>query len=103
MSTETRDIIDLLAGIEPESSLDVVRTRRLRARENAQKTYLALFEPADFGEVSAAERYAVAAFVTGVHDESTAAAFYLAKLAEAADRPELFEALEKSPPVTRPH
>jgi len=91
MSAASRDIIDLLAGIEPGSSLDVIRARRLQARENAQKSYLALFEPADFGDVAAADRHAVAAFVAGVHDEPTVAAFYLAKI---ANRPELVEALK---------
>lgn len=94
MSTETRDIIDLLAGIEPGSSLSAIRSRRLQARENAQKSYVALFEPVDFADVAAAERYAVAAFVAGVHREPAAASFYLAKVAKAADRPELVEALK---------
>ncbi len=94
MSTESRDIIDLLAGIEPGSILDGIRARRLQARENAQKSYLALFEPVDFGDVAAAERYAVAAFVAGVHDEPTIAAFYLVRLAGATDRLELAEALK---------
>ena len=83
MSSATPDIIDFLAGIEPGSSLSGVRDRRLQARQNAQKSYLALFEPADFGDVAAAERYAVAAFVAGVHDEPAVANFYLAKLAKA--------------------
>ena len=86
MSTETKDIIDLLAGIEPGSSLDGIRARRLQARENAQKSYLALFEPVDFGDVAAIDRYAVAAFVAGIHGEPAAAGFYLAKLAKAADQ-----------------
>jgi CMD domain protein len=90
MSAETKDIIDLLAGIEPGSSLDAIRERRLQARENAQKSYLALFEPADFGAFAAAERYAVAAFVAGVHGEANVANFYLAKL----DRSPLVEALK---------
>lgn len=94
MSAETGDIIDLLAGIAPGSSLDRIRARRLQARENAQRSYLALFEPADFEDVSAEQRYAVAAFVAGVHDEQTIAGFYFAKLAEAAVRPELVEALK---------
>ena len=94
MSRETRDIIDLLAGIEPGSSLDAIRARRLQARDNAQKSYLSLFEPADFGDVPATDRYAVAAFVGGVHGEPTVASFYLAKLAKAASRPELVEALK---------
>ena len=70
------DIIDHLAGVEPGSSLDGIRARRLQARENAQKSYLALFEPADFGDVPASDRYAVAAFVAGLHDELTVAAFW---------------------------
>jgi CMD domain protein len=91
MSTETRDIIDLLAGIEPGSRLDVIRARRLLAQENAQKSYAALFEPADFAEVSGAERHAVAALVAGLHGEPAAGSFYLARLVETADRPELVE------------
>ena len=94
MSTETRDIIDLLAGIEPGSSLDTIRARRLQARENAQSSYRALFEPVDASEVAVAERYAVAAFVAGIHGEPTAADFYLAKFAGAADRSELVAMLE---------
>ena len=90
MSTVTKDIIDLLAGIESGSSLDGIRARRLQARENAQKSYLALFEPSDFGDVPATERFAVAAFVASLHEEPTVANFYLAKLA----RPELVEALQ---------
>jgi len=94
MSTETSDIINVLAGIEPGSSLDGIRGRRLQARENAERSYLALFEPVDFGDVAATERYAVAAFVAGVHGEPTATDFYLSKLADAADRSELVEALQ---------
>src|SRR4030088_3458877 len=94
MSTETRDIIDLLAGIEPGSSLSAIRDRRLQARENAQKSYISLFEPADGGDVAAADRYGVAAFVAGVHDEPATGNFYLAKLAKAADRADLVEPLK---------
>ena len=90
MSTET-DIIDHLAGIAPGSSLDLIRARRLQARDNAQKSYLALFEPAEFGDVPAADRHAVAAFVAGLHGEPTVAGFYLAKLAGHAG---LVEALK---------
>jgi CMD domain protein len=81
MSNETRDIIDLLAGIEPGSQLDGIRARRLQARENAQKSYVSLFEPADFADVAAAERHAAAAFVAGLHQEPSSARFYFAKLA----------------------
>ncbi|HZR73317.1 CMD domain protein [Bradyrhizobium sp.] len=92
MSTET-DIIDLLAGIEAGSPLDGIRGKRVQARENAQVSYLTLFEPADFGDVSALERYAVAAFVAGVHGEPHVTAFYFNKLGDIA-RPEFVAALK---------
>ncbi len=90
----TKDIIDALAGIEPGSSLDAIRARRLQARENAQKSYLTLFEPIDAGDFSLPERAAVAAFVTGLHGESSVAAFYREKLAANADGATLLEAIQ---------
>jgi CMD domain protein len=90
----TNDIIDTLAGIEPGSALDGIRARRLQARDNAQKSYLALFEPIDAGEVSLAERAAVAVFVAGLHGESRVTAFYRAKLAANADGAALAGAIE---------
>lgn len=90
----TRDIIDTLAGIEPGSALDAIRARRLQARENAQKSYLALFEPIDTSDFSLAERAAVAALVTGLHGESPVAAFYREKLAANEDGATLLEAIK---------
>ena len=89
----TPDIIDTLAGIEPGSALDAIRARRLQARENAQKSYVSLFEPIDASDFSLAERAAVAAFVTGLHGESPVAAFYREKLAANADGARLLEAI----------
>ncbi|UPK30455.1 CMD domain protein [Bradyrhizobium sp. 195] len=90
----TQDIIDTLAGIEPGSALDAIRARRLQARENAQKSYLSLFEPIDASDFSLAERAAVAAFVMGLHGESAVAAFYRDKLAANADGARLLAAIE---------
>ena len=90
----TKDIIDTLAGIEPGSALDAIRAKRVQARENAQKSYLSLFEPIDAGDVSLLERAAVAAFVTGLHGESPVAAFYREKLAASADGARLVEVIE---------
>jgi len=90
----TKDIIDMLAGIEPGSGLDAIRARRLQARENAQKSYLSLFEPIDAGDFSLAERAAIAAFVTGLHGESPVAAFYRQKLAANADGTALVEPIQ---------
>jgi CMD domain protein len=101
MSTETTDIIDLLAGIEPGSRLDVIRSRRLQARENAQQSYLALFEPADTGDVALAERLAVAAFVAGIHGEPYVSSFYSDGFARSADRSELVDALKREIDLAR--
>lgn len=90
----TPDIIDTLAGIKPGSALDAIRGRRLQARDNAQKSYLSLFEPIDAGDFSLLERAAVAAFVTGLHAESPVATFYRDKLAATTGGAALLEAIE---------
>ncbi|WP_027519879.1 CMD domain protein [Bradyrhizobium sp. WSM1417] len=90
----TKDIIDTLAGIEPGSALDGIRAKRVQARDNAQKSYLSLFEPIDAGDVSLVERAAVALFVIGLHREPTVAAFYRTKLAATADGARLVEAVD---------
>jgi CMD domain protein len=84
MSEPGADLIDQLADIAPGSRLDAIRMRRLQAREHAQKSYLALFEPEDHRGVSALERFAIAAFVAGLHAEPAARDFYCSKLRAAA-------------------
>jgi len=86
MSTTTPDVIDHLAGIAPNSRLDTLRAQRPQARENAQKSYLALFEPAFPGGVSVAERYAIATFVAGLHRQPIVHDFYADGLTKLADR-----------------
>jgi CMD domain protein len=75
------DVIDTLVGIKPGSALDAIRNRRPQARKQAQASYRALFAPEIAGEVTATERFAVAAFVTGLHGGAETAAFYHAGLA----------------------
>jgi CMD domain protein len=70
------DVIDRLVGIAPGSPLDAVRAQRAQARDNAQASYLALFHPADAGEMSLLERHAVAYFVAAQHRQPDIAAFY---------------------------
>jgi CMD domain protein len=91
MSASTPDIVDLLVGIEPNSRLDAIRAQRPEARENTQKSYLALFEPRDPGKVTPAERYAVASFVAGLHREAAVAEFYAGRLAEQNGRASIAE------------
>ncbi|WP_317228854.1 CMD domain protein [Clavibacter sp. MX14-G9D] len=77
------DVIDLLAGITPDHPLSRVRDLRPDARANAQRSFAALLEPADPGAFGYAERYAVAAFVAGLHGSARAAAFYADLLGDA--------------------
>jgi CMD domain protein len=70
------DVIDRLVGIVPGSRLDSIRAMRPQARENAQRSFAALFAPEAPGGVSLAERHALAAFVAGLHREKEVQAFY---------------------------
>jgi CMD domain protein len=85
MSERITDLIDRLAEIAPGSHLDTIRARRMQAREHAQGSFAALFEPENPGSVSMLERLAVAAFVAGLHAEHATRDFYRSKLSAAAD------------------
>ncbi len=76
MTTPSADIIDLLAGIAPSDPLAAVREKRAQARENAQRSFEALLEPAEPGTFALAERYALASFVSQLHGFDAATAFY---------------------------
>jgi CMD domain protein len=88
------DVIDTLVKIEPGSPLDAIRDRRPEARNQAQASYRALFAPEIAGEVTATERFAVAAFVTGLHGNAETASFYAAGLAASGAPPELRRAID---------
>jgi CMD domain protein len=83
MNERVPDVIDQLAAIAAGSPLDAIRAKRQVARDHAQKSFLALFEPTNFGSFPARERFAVAAFVAGLHAEPATRDFYAAKLAAA--------------------
>jgi CMD domain protein len=93
MSTIISDVIDHLAGIRPGTSLDRLRDQRPQARENAQKSYRALFEPEFPGHVTAIERYAVATFVAGLHRQPHVTDFYAASL-QGLGHPRLTDAIK---------
>jgi CMD domain protein len=77
------DVIDKLVGIAPGSAMDAIRAQRPEARTHAQKSYEALFTPADLAGVTTAERFAVACYVVGLHGEAETAAFYAERLTSA--------------------
>ncbi len=88
------DVIDTLVGIKRGSALDAIRSRRPDARNQAQASYRALFAPEIPGEVTTTERFAVAAFVTGLHGGAETAAFYAAGLAAIGASAELRRAID---------
>ncbi|MDR3437401.1 CMD domain protein [Telmatospirillum sp.] len=81
LPTPTPDVISLLAGISTGSPLGDVRAARPQAREQAQRSFAALFEPASPDAVTLRERYALATFIAGLHGDPAVAAFYGARLA----------------------
>ncbi len=85
--TTTPDVIDQLAGVGASTALDELRRRRPQTRDNAQASYLALFEPAFPGTVTALERFAVAAFVVGLHRDADISRWYDLKLDATAPSP----------------
>lgn len=87
------DVIDALVGIAPGSPLDAVRARRPEARAQAQATYRALFAPSAPGGVTAHERFAVGAFVAGLHGDGAVSAFYAERLAASGASPSLGQAV----------
>jgi len=88
------DVIDALAAIKPGSAPDAVRNRRPQAREQAEASFRALFEPESFAGVSATERFALAVFVTGLHGDAVSAAFYAERLAATGPSPEVSAAID---------
>src|SRR5437773_12523521 len=97
------DIIDTLVGIAPGSPLDAIRARRPEARTHAQATYRALFAPADPGNVTAQERFAVGAFVAGLHGATAIAVAYAARLAESGASASLKEAVDAAIKEAKTH
>jgi len=89
------DVIDRLVGIEPGSHLDRIRAHREQSRTHAQQSYLALFAPAPpvFGNFGTADRFAVAAFVTGLHGQADVARFYADALAGQGARAGVADAI----------
>jgi len=94
MTSSTTDVIDLLADIREGSSLYALRTARPQTRDNAQRSYEALFEPAHEDDVSLSERFALAAFIAGLHETGNVSQFYLVALESAAKSASLVAAIK---------
>lgn len=89
---ETADTLDRIAGIVPGSALDGLRRARPVTREHVAGSFDALFGR-DTPDLPAAERWAVAVFVAGLHRQPDVQAFYRDGLLAAGASDELAEAL----------
>jgi CMD domain protein len=97
------DVIDMLVGIKPGSTLDAIRNRRPEARNQAQASYRALIAPEIPGEITATERFAVAAFVTGLHGGAETASFYAAEVAASGASAELCRTIDTAIAAAKGH
>ncbi|NTF46232.1 CMD domain protein [Rhizobium rhizogenes] len=93
MTAPTPDVIDLLADIPEGSPLYALRTARPQTRDNAQRSYEALFEPVHEGDVSRTERFALAVFIAGLHGAGNVEKFYQTALEEVAKSASLVAAV----------
>lgn len=95
MSEIESDVIDVLAGVAKGSPLDEVRAQRQQARENAQRSFEALFAPKAPKGMTLEERYAVATFVAGLHSDEAVLDFYQRGLVALNARESLIKALNQ--------
>jgi len=79
------DIIDLVAGLDPESLLALLRRQRPDALRHTEGSYHALLHPADPGGVTAAERAAIARRVAELNRDVALTGHYAAKAADDAE------------------
>jgi len=94
MPATDADVIDALVGIAQGSDLDAIRARRPEARAHAQATYRALFAPEKPGAVTLQDRFAVGAFVAGLHGATIVAARYGERLVESGASTALRDAVD---------
>lgn len=89
------DVIDSLTGIASGDHLDRIRLGREQARTHAQQSYLSLFAPTPpvVGDFDIADRFALAAFVAGLHGHAGVVRFYAAQLAGQGARAGVADAI----------
>lgn len=89
------DVIDSLVGIASGHHLDHIRRGREQARTHAQQSYLSLFAPTPpvVGDFAIADRFALAAFVAGLHGHAGVARFYAEQLAGQGARAGVADAI----------
>jgi alkylhydroperoxidase domain protein/CMD domain protein len=90
--TTSDDIISTLAGVSPGSPAAELRAQRPEAMEHAQRSYTALFDPAERVGLSPIERFAIALRVAAIHAATEAADHYRQRLVGAGASPPIVAA-----------
>jgi CMD domain protein len=87
------DVIDIALGVVPGDRLDRLRTARTATRENAQRSYSALFEPVAPNGISVVERLALAVVVSRWHGQTPLSAHYEREFTTLETQPDMIAAL----------
>jgi alkylhydroperoxidase domain protein/CMD domain protein len=96
-STPTQtDVLNDLAGITAGSPLADLRAQRPEVATHAQGSYTALFDPANFGGLSAQERFVTALRVATLHAAGPAIAHYRQRLQDAGASQDIVLAAESA-------
>jgi CMD domain protein len=77
------DVIGMLVGLSPSSPLSMLRMQRPEAVKAITASRAALFQPEDFGGISAAERAAIALRVATLDGDAALAGYYCGLLETA--------------------
>jgi uncharacterized protein YciW len=78
--SDATDVIDAALGVAEGSKLDMLRAARPEARARTQSSYAALFDPAEPGALTRAERFGAALRVAELEEAGSLAAHYRARL-----------------------
>lgn len=94
---ESRDVLNTLAGIAPESALNELRQKRANLAQFTQDSYEALLEPNDFAGVSGIERDLVALRSALLAPSGMLAEHYRTRLQKQGVSNDLISAVEQFP------
>lgn len=87
------DVMDNALGVAGGDRLDRLRSARTATRENAQRSYAAIFEPAVANGLSVTERLALAVVISRWHGETPLSSHYEREFVVREPQPEMIEAL----------
>ena len=95
--SESADVVDLLAGLEPRSRTAQLRHLSTEVRRATQGSFNALFEPEGYGGLPRVERELVALRVAALQHDATLAAFHRERARSQGADAALLHGTERQP------